>query len=251
MTPADSSSTRPVVAASVADRPPVPDPRVAVTKTVTIHRRLENVLEGVTRRFAQAPATLEGEITELEQTAAIGRLDYRHLGSRAATAVEHLDNLMGALADADAQHDRNIRLLADHRAAVGRLVGATVVRDALAVGAMTARSTELVTADTDLRALAGRATALVPSLTAAVARHVHAVAIVSRRLFVAEITRQLHHARLIMNVAHSHRQTQAGQEEHLLGLVHQMRTRSGEPLILPDVIWPTVKDPFAGPKLSE
>ena len=249
MSPA--GGTGPLVAPPVAEQAPIADPRIAVSETVTVHRRLEDVLEGVTRRFAQAPATLEAEIAELEQVAAIERLDYRHLGVRAGAAVEHLDHLGAALQDADGQHDRNIRLLADHRAAVARLAGATVVRDVLGVGAMAARSTELVVTDADLRALAGRATALVPSITAAVARHVHAAAIVSRRVFVAGITRQLQHARLIVNTERSRQQMQPRHEEHLLGLVAQMRTRSGAPLVLPDVIWPTSKDPFAGPTLSE
>jgi hypothetical protein len=248
-----AGGTGPVVASPVAEQPSIPDPRIAVSETVRVAKRLEDVFEGVTRRFAQAPATLEAEITELEETAAVERLDYRHLGVRAGAAVEHLDNLRAALGAADGQHDRNIRLLADHRAGVARLAGATVVRDALVVGAMTARATELVVADADLRALAGRATALVPSISAAVARHVHAAGIVSRRVFVAGITRQLHQARLIVNVAQSHRQTQAGHEEYLLGLVQQMRTRSGEPLPLPEVVWPSGKnaDPFAGPVLKD
>ena len=78
-----------------------PDPRPAVQQSILVPRRLDEVLEGASRRFQQAHSTVQ---SEWEAQVLQQRLDRRHLGHRAAPVVEHLDHVVAALADAELQH---------------------------------------------------------------------------------------------------------------------------------------------------
>ena len=83
----------------------LPDPRPAVQQSILVTRRLDDVLEGSSRRFRQAHGTVQAEVHDWEAQVLQQRLDRRHLGHRAAAVIEHLDNVVAALADAALQHD--------------------------------------------------------------------------------------------------------------------------------------------------
>jgi hypothetical protein len=123
----------------------------------------------------------------------------------------------------------------------------TVPSEVRAASGFRDRTADLVVADGDLRAAMKRATPMLPSLIAATARVVQAAGIVSRRLFVADVTRQLGHARMILNTALAQRQAQADQEAGLIAMIERLGQRTGVPLPLPEVVWPSGKhDPFDG-----
>ena len=83
----------------------LPDPRPAVQQSILVPRRLDDVLDGASRRFRQAHSTVQAEVEEWEAPVLQQRLDRRHRGHRAAAVVEHLANVGAALADAELQHD--------------------------------------------------------------------------------------------------------------------------------------------------
>jgi len=89
----------------VIDLTHLPDPRPAVQQSILVTRRLNDVFEGASRRFRQAHRTVQSEVQEWEAQVLQQRLDRRHLGPRAAAVVEHLANVVAALADAELQHD--------------------------------------------------------------------------------------------------------------------------------------------------
>jgi hypothetical protein len=83
----------------------LPDPRPAVQQSIPVARRLDEVLEGASPRFRQAHSTVQSEVQEWEAQVLQQRLARRRLGHRAAAVIEHLDNVVAALADAELQHD--------------------------------------------------------------------------------------------------------------------------------------------------
>jgi hypothetical protein len=83
----------------------LPDLRPAVQQSILVARRLDEVLEGASRRFRQAHSTVQSEVQAWEAQVLQQRLDRRHLGHRAAAVVEYLANVVAALADAELQHD--------------------------------------------------------------------------------------------------------------------------------------------------
>ena len=82
----------------------LPDPRPAVQQSILVTPRLDDVLDGASRRFQQAHRTVQSEVQAWEAQVLQQRLDRRHLGHRAAPVVEHLDHVVAALADAELQH---------------------------------------------------------------------------------------------------------------------------------------------------
>jgi hypothetical protein len=239
---------------AVVDLTALPDPRPVVPQTIVITRRLDDVLEGASRRFQHAHATVASEVQEWEEQVLQGRLDRRHLGHRAAATVEHLDHLLAALADAELQHDANITILVRYEQAVAQMARSTLPAEVRSAAGFKARTAELVVADGDLRAAVARARPAIPAFTVAAARIVQAAVIVSRRRLVAEVTRQIHGARLTLNTALSHKQAHSEEERDLLALLDRMAARSGTTLPLPEVVWPATgkgSDPFAVPQLKE
>lgn len=232
----------------------LPDPRPMVAVTSTATRRLLDDLETASRRFQTSRATVAAEVIEFEQLVATNQLDRRSLPSRAGSVVDVLDLLTRALAEAELQHDRNIAVLVTFERAVAQLDQSTHPPDVRAAVGYRDRTADLIVADGDLRAAMKRALPMLPSFVAATARVVQAAGIVSRRLLVADVTRQINNARLILNVALSHKQMQAEHEAGLLKLVDRMAQRTGQALPLPEVIWPAGgkgSDPFAAPTLKD
>ena len=82
----------------------LPDSRPAVQQSILGARRLDDVLEGASRRFRQPHSTVQSEVQEWEAQV-LQQRRRRHLGHRAAAVVEHPDNVVAALADAELQDD--------------------------------------------------------------------------------------------------------------------------------------------------
>ncbi len=230
----------------------LPDPRPSVTATTVITRRVLDVTETASRRFASSHATVDGEVIAFEQIVATKELDRRALPSRAGAVVAVLDRLTEAVAEAELQHDRNLAVLALFERAVAQLARSTHPPDVRAAVGYRDRTGELIVANGDLTAAMIRARSVLPACVAATARTVQAAGIVSRRLFVADVRRQLAYARTILDTALAQRQALAAQEAGLVAMIERFAQRTGQALPLPAVVWPSGgTDPFAGPTLAD
>jgi hypothetical protein len=177
-------------------------------------------------------------------------LEPDHLTARAGAAIETLSYCLDALAAADRQHDANIGALATYKAAAANLKVETNVHDADYVSVVRERSASLVNADLSLRTTVETVNRVLPALQAACARRVHGCAIAARRILVADLTRRLAYANTIVNLVRAQQQTQAKLEAPLLALVERMRQITGQPLVIPDLLWPVGGDPFQPPSLA-
>lgn len=232
----------------------LPDPRPAVTETVAVTRRLADVLEGAARRFQQAGATVDAELDERRQQARRMPLDAAHLAHRVGAVVDHVDGLAVALADADLQHDSNIRVLATYQRAVAQMRQSTLPSEVRSADGYRDRTRELIVADGDLRQTINRARTFLPSFTVAAHRIAVAAVRLGREQLVAEVTRQVHNARLALNVALSHRQVHEEAERPLRAIIDRLATQAGQVTAVPAIIWPPTgkgSDPFAVPQLKE
>jgi len=237
---------------SPLDLTALPDPRPIVTVTIAATRRLLDECETASRRFHTAAPTVAEEVAEFEALVASNQLDRRSLASRTGAVVDVLDRLTQAIAEAEIQADQNLVVLALYERAVNQMETSTVPNAVRQAMGFRDRTGDLIVANGDLNAAMSRARALLPACVAATNRIAHAAMIVSRRCFVADVTRQLGHARMILNTALAQRQAQTAQEAGLLAMIDRLVQRTGQAMPLPDVIWPNNnKDPFAGPTLKE
>jgi len=240
--------------AEPVDLSSLPDPRPSVAQSVAVTRRLADVVEGASRRFAQAGRTVEDEVAEWRQQSRVLALDTAHLAHRVGTVIDHVDGLAAALAAADLQHDSNITVLATFERAFRQLKASTVPSEVRAASGYQDRTHELIVADGDLRQVINQARTLQPSFIAAAHRIAVAAARLGREQLVGEVARQLANARLALNVAHSLRPSHDEAERPLRALVDRLGARTGIALPLPDIIWPPTGkggDPFAPPSLKD
>jgi len=135
-----------------------------------------------------------------------------------------------------------------YRETMATLREQTSVRNVQLAGGTHERVQGIFAAETDLRSVMTVAEGMIGPITADVARFIWACSIVASRVRITMIMRQLQHARALVEGL---RHPAWGEDASLVSHLNLMRTKTGQAMPLPEVLWHgSTSDPFQPPSLA-